>query len=156
MNPLMLLSILLALSSAGNLYQYHENGKLHTELGGLKTANAAANNAAQACSSSIDKLTTATDDRAKTLLAAMQRINPQLRALQAGVTQTLNKQPIDPSDLCKSALLLSQQELAAFKSGQEPGKSGAQSTSSGARVPAPLPLTQTQQLSIKGVSNVTR
>lgn len=114
-SPTMILALLLAIAVAGDAFLFRQNGELHDRLGAFETANKQVAAAAQQCSNSVGGLAAAGDQRHQELLANIKAIQPVLNKLQAGVTQTLNAKPANPADLCGSALILSQQEIAALK-----------------------------------------
>ena len=96
------LGILLALSAAGNAYQYHQAGKLQVRIGTTKQLADDTKAAATACSAGVDRLETAGTNRQKALDAALRGIAPKVLALQEASLLAGRAQPDQPSDLCGS------------------------------------------------------
>lgn len=97
-----ILAILLALSSAGNAYQYHENGKLQGRVGASDQLAMDTKASADACTKGVDNLAKAGKTRQGELLAAMKEAQPKVAALEAAATVAARAKPDNPQDLCGS------------------------------------------------------
>ena len=96
------LGILLALSAAGNAYQYHQAGKLQVRIGTTKQLADDTKAAATACSAGVDRLETASTARQTALEKALKGIAPKVAALNAEALVASRAKPDDPKDLCGS------------------------------------------------------
>lgn len=102
MNPVMLLGILLALSVAGNAWQYHEHDKAVAAVATATQLNADTAAAAQTCTNSVDTLAKDSRFRQGRIRADVAALAPQISALQTQGNQALQAKPDNPTDLCGS------------------------------------------------------
>ncbi len=96
------LVILLAVSAAGNAYQYHEHGKDVAAAAVATSAYQGAKDAGKTCTDSVDKLAADGKVRQRTLIDALARIAPAVKADQEAALKALQAKPDDPKDLCAS------------------------------------------------------
>ena len=96
------LGILLALSVAGNAYQYHEAGKLQVKIGATDQLAKDTKAAAEACTTGVDNLAKAGAGRQKALLEALKGAAPKVAALEAAASVAARAKPDDPQNLCAS------------------------------------------------------
>ena len=97
-----ILGVLLALSSAGNAWQYRQAGELQGKIGATEQLATDTKAAAQACSTGVDNLQKAAGTRQRDLLAALKGVQPQVAALEAAATVAARQKPDNPADLCGS------------------------------------------------------
>ena len=97
-----ILGVLLALSTAGNAWQYHEHDKIITAEATAQQLNRDTANAAKTCSASVDNLAAAGTAREKRLIGAMANIAPTVAAGQKEALNALAAKPDNPNDLCGS------------------------------------------------------
>ena len=99
---LAILGILLALSAAGNAWQFHHGEKLQAEIGAVRQLATDSKAAAEACSAGVDALGKAGSDRQKALDKALSGVAPKVLALQEASLLAGRAQPSDPGNLCLS------------------------------------------------------
>lgn len=116
MKPTILLAILLALSVAGNGWQYHEHGKDLIKIGTTEQLAADTQAAADACSASVDNLATQGKTRHSELLASLQAQAGQVAGLKGAAIAALNAKPADWADLCKSLEIFLREQIKAERS----------------------------------------
>lgn len=97
-----ILGVLLALSSAGNVYQYHQHTTDSVKFGTTSQLAADTKAAAGACSKSVDDLAKAGKTRQAELLKALAGVAPKVSALEAAATVAARVKPDDINDLCGS------------------------------------------------------
>ena len=97
-----ILGVLLALSSAGNAYQYRENGQLQAKAGAVEQMAKDSKEAAQACTTGVENLAKAGRTRGKALLDAMKAAEPKVASLEAAASVAARAKPDDPQNLCAS------------------------------------------------------
>lgn len=97
-----ILAILLALSAAGNAYQYNEHTKDAVKFGTTSQLAADTKAAAGACTNSVRDLAKAGQTRQGELLKALAGVAPKVTALEAAATVAARVKPDDPKDLCAS------------------------------------------------------
>lgn len=102
MNPTILLAILLALSVAGNGWQYHEHGKDLVKIGTTEQLANDTKAAAAVCSTSVDDLAKKGETQHAAVLASLQAQAGKVADLKGATIAALNAKPADPADLCKS------------------------------------------------------
>lgn len=102
MSPMVILGILLAISVAGNAWQYHEHTKDAVKFGATKQLADDTTAAAVACSTGVDNLAKAGRTRQTELMAALKGVAPQVAKLQADALEAGRAKPDDPKDLCGS------------------------------------------------------
>lgn len=117
MNPTILLAILLAISVAGNGWQYHEHGKDLVRIGTTEQLAADTREAAKACSTSVDNLATQGKKQHTTVLANLQAQAGKVASLEGAAIAALNARPADPANLCKSLELYLRGQINAEKTG---------------------------------------
>lgn len=102
MYGIVILGILLALSVAGNAWQFH-HGEVILEAKAA-TAQLAKDTtaAAQACTQGVEDLAKAGRVRGKALLDALEKAKPQVASLEAAATVAARAKPDDAQDLCGS------------------------------------------------------
>lgn len=110
-NPIVILALLLALSSAGNwgLYKLWQ-GRV-AEVGAVSSERDQAIAASVQCSVATDRLAQAAKDREKKLKAAIVVADKKARDAQKRVDATLATMPKFPNDACASAADLSKTKL---------------------------------------------
>jgi len=111
MNPTILLAILLAISVAGNGWQYHEHGKDLIRIGTTEQLTADTKAAADACSASVDDLARKGATQHAAVLASLAAQAGKVAGLEGAAIAALNAKPADPSDLCKSVALYLRDEI---------------------------------------------
>lgn len=102
MTPTIILGILLAISVAGNGWQYHEAGKLQVKIGATEQLATDTKAAAEACTKGVDDLAKAGRVRGKALLEAMKGVAPKVASLEAAASVAARAKPDDPQNLCAS------------------------------------------------------
>jgi hypothetical protein len=117
MSPTIILAILLALSVAGNGWQYHEHGKDLVQIGTTKQLADDTKLAAQTCSTSVDKLATKGETQHAAVLASLQAQAGKVADLKGATIAALNAKPADPADLCKSLAIYLHDQIKAEKTG---------------------------------------
>jgi len=98
----LILGLLLALSVAGNGWQYHEHGKDLIKIGTAEQFAADTMAAAKTCSDSVDNLAAKAATQHASVLASLRAQASQVAALKGATIAALNAQPADPADLCQS------------------------------------------------------
>ncbi len=111
------LGILLAVSAAGNAWQYHEHDKAIEAVATAKQLNADTTKAAKACGDSVDKLATDTRARGTRLEAALAGQKGKIESLETQAIAALSAKPANPADLCGSAVLFLKGEIAKERAG---------------------------------------
>ena len=99
---LAVLGVLLALSTAGNAYFWHERDQLMTVKATTEQLQADTAKAAGACTASVQDLAKKGEERDKRLAAAISGVAPRVAALQQSSFDALAAIPDDPKDLCGS------------------------------------------------------
>ena len=99
---LVVLGILLAVSAAGNAYQYSRALEDATRYGTTKQLAEDAKAGATACTASVDKLADAGKARQARLERALLAVAPAVRADQEAALRALTAKPDDASDPCGS------------------------------------------------------
>ena len=113
MSPVAILGLLLAISVAGNAWQFH-HGEVILEAKAATTQLAADTKAAaDACSAGVDDLAKAGRTRGKALIEAMKQVAPTVQALQEAAIVAQRAKPDDPKDLCGSLERYLRTEVAA-------------------------------------------
>lgn len=102
MNPSAILSILLALSVAGNAWQFHIHDKLVATAATAEQISRDTKAAADACSASVDNLATEGRKQREDTLAAIKAQQPAIESLRSAANLALLAKPINPKDLCSS------------------------------------------------------
>lgn len=119
MNPMLMgivvLSVLLAVSSAGNFYQYRQALEDATRYGTTKQLAEDTKAAAGACTKSVDDLAKKGDARARRLEDALKAVAPTVSRNQAEAIAALRAQPDDLKDLCGSLGRYWKREIEAEK-----------------------------------------
>ena len=112
------LAIALALSLAGNAWQFHRNGVLIAE--GAKTEQARVDTlaAAAACSSSVDALAAKSTAQAAGIKAALVGIAPAVSKAQGEALRALAARPSNPNDLCGSLATYIKAQIQAERGGK--------------------------------------
>lgn len=121
-NPLQILvivlGILLALSAAGNAWQYHQHGRDLVRIGTTEQLADDTKAAAAACSRGVEDLAQAGRDRHDEVLARLAAQAGQVADLQRRSVAALNAQPADPNDLCKSLERYLREQIRAGRAAQ--------------------------------------
>lgn len=112
---MIILGILLALSVAGNAWQYHEHTADSIKFGTTKQLADDTKAAASACSAGVDRMEKAGTTRQRALDAALKGIQPALEKSQRDVMDALKARPDDPKDLCGSLGRYLNQQIQAEK-----------------------------------------
>lgn len=102
MSPLAILGILLALSVAGNAWQYHEHTVDSVKFGTTKQLADDTKAAAQACSDGVDALQKQGAGTRTAIIAALQGESARIKGLQQDALTALAARPDNPADLCGS------------------------------------------------------
>lgn len=102
MSPTIILGILLALSVAGNAWQYRQALEAATRYGTTKQLAEDTKAAAATCTKGVEDLDKAAKERDRRLQAALKAIQPALDNGQREVMAALKARPDDPKDLCGS------------------------------------------------------
>ena len=118
MSPTIILGILLAISVAGNAWQYHEHDKLVAKAASFEQANGTLAAGVTACSDSVDNLDKEQRRRFGAMMTELQDSLPRIKSLQHDALAALQARPADPKDLCGSLL----QELRARIKQERAGK----------------------------------
>lgn len=103
MNPLMLVSIALAISMAGNLLLTKSYLGARDDRIQAVADRDSARDAARECSRNTDRLTTLADERKKEATAARDEAAELAGALDAAADALLKRRPSVPTDDCRSA-----------------------------------------------------
>lgn len=111
MNPTILLAILLALSVAGNAWQYNQHSEDMVKIGTTEQLAADTKAAAEACSAGVTSLETDGKKRHADLLARIAAQSGQVADLKGASIAALNARPADAGDLCKSLELYLRGEI---------------------------------------------
>ena len=111
MNPTILLAILLALSVAGNAWQYNQHSGDMIKIGTTEQLAADTKAAADACTAGVTDLETAGKRRHADLVAKLAAQSGEVSALKGAAIGALNAKPTDPADLCKSIELYLRGEI---------------------------------------------
>ena len=99
---LAVLGVLLALSTAGNLYFWHERDGLLQREATVQQLARDTRNAANACTKSVEDLGKKGAERDRRIAAAIEAVAPKVRADQQAALQALASRPDNPQDLCGS------------------------------------------------------
>ncbi len=112
------MAIALALSAAGNAWQFHRNGVLIAE--GAKTEQARVDTlgAATACSASVDTLAAKSGQQATDLKTALAGIAPAVSKAQGEAIRALAAKPSNPNDLCGSLAVYLKTQIQAERGGK--------------------------------------
>lgn len=102
MSPMVILGILLAISVAGNVWQYHEHTVDSIRLGTTKQLADDTKAAAQACTQGVLDLDKAGKARQRRLEDALAAVAPKVAQEQQAAIAALQARPDDPKDLCGS------------------------------------------------------
>jgi hypothetical protein len=101
-SPLAILALLLALSCAGNAWQYHEHTVDSVKFGTTQQLADDTKAAAQACSDGVDKLQGQSAATRTAIIAAVQGEGARIKGLQHDALEAIKARPDDPKDLCGS------------------------------------------------------
>lgn len=102
MYGIVILGILLALSVAGNAWQFHHGEKILEAKAATEQLAKDTTAAAQACTKGVEDLEKAGRVRGAALLAAMKAAQPQVASLEAAATVAARAKPDNAQDLCGS------------------------------------------------------
>ena len=97
-----ILGILLAVSVAGNAWQFHHGEKLVAAKAATEQLATDTKAAAEACSASVDRLDKAGKARQGKLEAALKSVAPAIAKDQKAALDALKARPSDPANLCGS------------------------------------------------------
>lgn len=111
MNPTILLAILLALSVAGNAWQYNQHSEDMVKIGTTEQLARDTKAAADACSAGVASLETDGKKRHADLMARIAAQSGQVADLKGASIAALNARPADTADLCKSLELYLRAEI---------------------------------------------
>lgn len=95
-------AILLALSTAGNAWQFHRHEATLEAKAATEQLAKDTTEAAKACTRGVDDLARAGRIRGQALLQAMRGAAPKVAALEAAASVAARAKPDAPSDLCGS------------------------------------------------------
>jgi len=104
MNLVQIVGLLLAISIAGNAWQWHAHDKAVFAEASAKQLAADTRASAEACSSSVKELKLAGERRDESLAAAMSAIAPAVARQQKAALEVLAAKPRNSADLCGSLL----------------------------------------------------
>lgn len=102
MTGYIILGILLALSAAGNAWQYNQHTEDAVRFGTTKQLSDDTKAAASACSAGVERIEKAGRTRGLALAKAMNDLAPKVQTLEAAATLAARAKPDDPKDLCGS------------------------------------------------------
>ncbi len=102
MNLTTVLGLLLAISVAGNLWQYHEHDVVVTRAATAEQLGRDTRAAADACTASVNNLAEQGRAQRKETLAALAALAPQIEATKRSAQLALLARPDNPADLCGS------------------------------------------------------
>lgn len=108
---LVVLGVLLALSSAGNAYFWHERDGLLQREATVQQLERDTRAAANRCTASVDDLAKKGAERDKRIQAAIASVAPRVQAEQRAAMEILASRPDDPKDLCGSLARLLRAEI---------------------------------------------
>ena len=99
---LIVLGVLLALSTAGNAWFWHERDGLLQREATVTQLQRDTKEAANTCTKSVEDLGKKGAERDRRLAQALERVAPQVAADQKAALAALTAKPDDPKDLCGS------------------------------------------------------
>lgn len=97
-----ILGLLLAISTAGNLWLFHSRDKALASAAQHEIAYDGAIGAANLCSASVNDLATTSKKRHEETLRRLSAQSGQVRGLEQAAIEALQARPSDPGDLCGS------------------------------------------------------
>lgn len=97
-----ILGLLLALSAAGNAWQFHHGEKIVAAKAAMEQLAADTKEAAQACTRGVDDLAKASRTRGLALAELMRQVAPKVAQMQEASLVALQARPDNPQDLCGS------------------------------------------------------
>lgn len=112
-----ILAVLLAVSAAGNAWQYHEHTKDAVKFGATDQLAKDTKTAAEACSKGVEDLEKAAKARQTDLVNALKGVAPKVASLQAEALEAARAKPDDPKDLCGSLQRYLRDRIRAQKKG---------------------------------------
>lgn len=122
MNPatigLIVLGVLLALSTAGNAYFWHERDGLLQREATVTQLQRDTKEAANTCTRSVEDLGKKGAERDRRIAAALDRVAPQVAADQKAALAALAARPDDPKDLCGSLERYLRAQITADRGGK--------------------------------------
>ncbi len=99
---LVVLGVLLALSTAGNAYFWHERDGLLQREATVQQLERDTRAAANTCTRSVEDLGKKGAERDRRIQAAIAAVAPKVQAEQRAAMEILATRPDDPKDLCGS------------------------------------------------------
>jgi len=114
----LVLGILLAISVAGNAWQFHHGEKLVAKAAGTEQLANDTKAAAEACTKGVDDLARAGRIRGKALLDALEKAKPQVASLEAAAALAARAKPDDAQDLCGSLERYLKNQIKAERGGK--------------------------------------
>lgn len=122
MNPatigLIVLGVLLALSTAGNAYFWHERDGLLQREATVTQLQRDTKEAANTCTRSVEDLGKKGAERDRRIASALDRVAPQVAADQKAALAALAARPDDPKDLCGSLERYLRAQITADRGGK--------------------------------------
>jgi len=116
-----ILGVLLAISVAGNAWQYHEHDKLIEAKATALQLNEDTKGAAQACTASVKTLADDSRRRQGDLATKVGEISGAVGAMQKKANQALQAKPDNPADLCGSLERYWKARIVEERAGAAPG-----------------------------------
>jgi len=114
---LIVLGVLLAISTAGNAYFWHERDGLIQREATVQQLQRDTREAANTCTRSVEDLGKKGAERDQRLAAALSRVAPAVAADQRAALAALAAKPDDPKDLCGSLERYLRRQLEAERGG---------------------------------------
>lgn len=102
MTGYIILGILLALSAAGNAWQFKHGEGLVAKGAAVEQLATDTKAAAQACTQGVEDLAKASRTRAQALAELMKQVAPKVAQMQEASLLALQQRPDNPQDLCGS------------------------------------------------------
>lgn len=115
-----LLALLLAISVAGNAWQFHDHDKAVAAVATAEQLNTDTKAAAQACSASVDGLAADSKARSARIEQQLAGWSGRILELQGASIEALAARPANPADLCGSITQYLQAQIRKSGPGAKP------------------------------------
>lgn len=115
-----ILALLLAISVAGNAWQFHAHDKDVAAVATAEQLNTDTKAAAQACSASVDALAADAKARSARIEKQLAGWSGRILELQGASMEALSARPANPADLCASITQYLQGQVRKERAGAKP------------------------------------
>jgi len=115
-----ILTLLLALSVAGNAWQYHEHDKAVAAVATAEQLGVDTKAAAQACGASVDALAADSKARSARIEQQLAGWSGRILELPGASLEALSARPANPADLCGSVTQYLQAQIRKGAPGAKP------------------------------------